>query len=405
MDVATAASAVRFHSEELQHRTLVVKNGNVLFPTEEIRACDVLIEDGRIQRVGTSLAAELEIDAAGGYVVPGLIDVHTHGIRTINLQTGKLSEYASIEASYGTTTFYPTLFDTPEAIAEQMRRHRAETDELRLVPQIGGFRLESPYLARTGAGLAKDLGNITPQITAMLLEAGGGHIKIWDVSPELKGAPEVIEELSRQGIVCSIAHTEATIEQGRAAVDAGARLVTHLFDVFVPPENTGSGVYPHGLVDYLLIEDRLKCEIIGDGTHVPHILVEKAFRCKTPDELVFVTDSNFGAGLPPGQYDAGGSWGRIQIDGPNNGARMVDRGMGLAGSALTPIDGFRNAIRLFDKSIGVASRICSRNPARLLGLNKGEIAPGRDADLIVVDTDLELRYTIVAGQIIYQQDA
>jgi N-acetylglucosamine-6-phosphate deacetylase len=405
MDVATAASAVRFHSEELQHLTLVVKNGNVLFPTEEIRACDILIENGRIQRVGTSLAAELEIDAAGGYVVPGLIDVHTHGIRTINLQTGKLSEYASIEASYGTTTFYPTLFDTPEAIAEQMRRHRAETDELRLVPQIGGFRLESPYLARTGAGLAKDLGNITPQITAMLLEAGGGHIKIWDVSPELKGAPEVIEELSRQGIVCSIAHTEATIEQGRAAVDAGARLVTHLFDVFVPPENTGSGVYPHGLVDYLLIEDRLKCEIIGDGTHVPHILVEKAFRCKTPDELVFVTDSNFGAGLPPGQYDAGGSWGRIQIDGPNNGARMVDRDMGLAGSALTPIDGFRNAIRLFDKSIGVASRICSRNPARLLGLNKGEIAPGRDADLIVVDTDLELRYTIVAGQIIYQQDA
>ena len=405
MDMATAASAVRFHSEELQHRTLVVKNGNVLFPTEEIRACDILIENGRIQRVGTSLAAELEIDAAGGYVVPGLIDVHTHGIRTINLQAGKLSEYASIEASYGTTTFYPTLFDTPEAIAEQMRRHRAETDELRLVPQIGGFRLESPYLARTGAGLAKDLGNITPQITAMLLEAGGGHIKIWDVSPELKGAPEVIEELSRQGIVCSIAHTEATIEQGRAAVDAGARLVTHLFDVFVPPENTGSGVYPHGLVDYLLIEDRLKCEIIGDGTHVPHILVEKAFRCKTPDELVFVTDSNFGAGLPPGQYDAGGSWGRIQIDGPNNGARMVDRDMGLAGSALTPIDGFRNAIRLFDKSIGVASRICSRNPARLLGLNKGEIAPGRDADLIVVDTDLELRYTVVAGQIIYQQDA
>jgi N-acetylglucosamine-6-phosphate deacetylase len=95
----------------------------------------------------------------------------------------------------------------------------------------------------------------------------------------------------------------------------------------------------------------------------------------------------------------------VQIDGPNNGVRMVDRGMGLAGSALTPIDGFRNAIRLFHKSIGVASRICSRNPARLLGLNKGEIAPGRDADLIVLDADLELRYTIVAGQIIYQQDA
>jgi N-acetylglucosamine-6-phosphate deacetylase len=386
------------------NKALVIKNGNVLFPTREIRPCDVLIERGRIQEVGQSLAADMQIDAMGGYVVPGLIDVHTHGIRTVNLQSGTLNEYARIEASYGTTTFYPTFFDAPDAIAEQMKRHRLETDELRLLPQVEGFRLESPYLARTGAGLAKDLGHITPQITGKLLQAGGGHIKIWDVSPELDGAPEVIELLSQQGIVCSIAHTRATIEQGQAAVNAGARLVTHFFDVFVLPEDKGTGVYPHGLVDYLLVEDRVKCEIIGDGTHVPEILVEKAFRCKPPDGLVFVTDSNFGAGLPPGQYEAGGSWGRIQIDGPNNGARMVDRGMGLAGSALTPIDSFRNVIRLFHKSIGVASQVWSRNPAQLLGLNKGEITPGRDADLIVLNQDLELCYTIVAGQIIYQKE-
>jgi N-acetylglucosamine-6-phosphate deacetylase len=387
-----------------QAGSLVIKNGKILLPTEEILDGNVLIQDGQIEAVGTSLAADVQIDAMGGYVLPGLIDVHTHGIRTTNLQDGSLQEYASTEAEYGTTTFYPTLFDTPAAIAEQLRRHRAETSELREVPQVGGFRLESPYLARTGAGLAKDLGNITPQITTMLLEAGGGHIRIWDVSPELDGAPEAIEDLSGQGIVCSIAHTEATIEQGRAAVAAGARLVTHFFDVFPIPADPGTGVYPHGLVDYLLIEDRVKCEIIGDGTHVPHILVEEAFRCKTPDGLVFVTDSNYGAGLPPGQYDAGGSWGRIQIDGPNNGVRMVDRGMGLAGSALTPIDGFRNAVRLFGKTMSVASRVCSRSPALLLGLNKGEVAPGRDGDVIVLDTDLQLCYTIVAGNVIYRRD-
>lgn len=386
-----------------EDKTLVIKNGNVLLPEREISAYDLLIENGQVQKVGESLEAELEIDAEGKYVVPGLIDLHTHGIDGVNLQSGTLSEYASIEASFGTTTFYPTLFYTPEAIGEQMRQHRAETDELRLLPQIKGFRLESPYLARTGAGLAKDLVHITQKTTDLLLEAGGGHIKIWDVSPELEGAPEAIEYITQRGIVCSIAHTRATIEQGRAAVDAGARLVTHLFDVFEPPEDTGSGVYPHGLVDYLLIEDRVTCEIIGDGTHVPELLVEKAFRCKPHDRLVFVTDSNFGAGLPPGQYEAGGSWGLVQINGPNNGVRMVDRGMGLAGSALTPIDAFRNAIRLFHKSMAVASQICSLNPARLMGLNKGEIAPGRDADLIVLDADLELHTTIVAGQIIYQK--
>jgi N-acetylglucosamine-6-phosphate deacetylase len=388
-----------------QAQSVVIKNGKVLLPTEEILAGDVLIENGQIEATGPSLTGDVQLDAQGGYVLPGLIDLHTHGIRTINLQDGTLEEYASIEAEFGATTFYPTLFDTPQAIAEQMRRHRAETDELRLVPQVGGFRLESPYLARTGAGLAKDLGHISPEITATLLEAGGGHVKIWDVSPELDGAPDVIRELSQRGIICSIAHTQASIEQGRAAVEAGARLVTHLFDVFFPPEDTGTGVYPHGLIDYLLIEDRAMCEIIGDGTHVPEILVEKAFRCKSPDGLVFVTDSNFGAGLPPGQYDAGGSWGRIQIDGPNNGVRMVDRGMGLAGSALTPIDAFRNAIHLFGKSMGVASRICSRNPARLLGLNKGEIAPGRDGDLLILDADLKLRHTLVGGNVVYADSA
>ena len=232
---------------------MVIKNGTVLIPNEEQLPYDILVMNGKIQELSHSLAADQQIDATGKYVLPGLIDLHTHGIRTVNLQTGTLHEYAQIEAAFGTTTFYPTLFDTPAAIALQMRRHRAETDELRLTPQVGGFRLELPYLSRTGAGLAKDLGHVTPEFTSLLLDAGGGHIKIWDVSPELDGAPEVIELLSQRGIVCSIAHTRGDYRsKARAAVDAGARLVTHLFDVFDLPEDPGTGVYPPGLVDYLL---------------------------------------------------------------------------------------------------------------------------------------------------------
>jgi len=382
---------------------LVIRHGDALIPGEKLCSCDILIQDGRIQKVGPSLEAEAVIHAADGVVLPGLIDLHTHGIRTVSAETGDLREYARIEASLGATTFYPTLFGPPEESARQMQRHRREIDDLRLLPQIGGFRLESPYLARTGAGVSKDLVPISPTTTEMLLAAGGGHIKIWDVSPELDGAAELIRQLSRQGIVCSIAHTQATIEQGRAVVDAGARLVTHLFDVFPIPENRGTGVYPEGLVDYLLIEDRVTCEIIGDGTHVHPLLVEKTFRCKPSDRIVFVTDSNYGAGLPPGRYVTPGSWGTVQIDGPDNGVRMVDRNMGLAGSALTPIDSFRNVVRLFHKDLATASRVWSRNPARLMGLNKGEIAPGRDADLIILDRKLDLRYTIVAGEVVYQK--
>ena len=135
--------------------------------------------------------------------------------------------------------------------------------------------------------------------------------------------------------------------------------------------------YPAGLTDYFLIEDRVTCEIIGDGTHVHPILVEMTFRCKTPDRLAFVTDSNYGAGLPPGRYLLPGSWGNVEIKTCNDGIRMLDRDMELAASALTPLDGFHNAVRMFGKDIATASRVCSRTPARLLGLNKGEIVPGR----------------------------
>lgn len=381
---------------------MAIRNGRVLHPDGQLNTCDLLIRQGRIADLTPSFESEHAVDATGCYVLPGLIDLHTHGICTESAQAGSLAAYARLEASFGTTCFYPTLFGPPEDSARQMERHRRETDELRQLPQVGGFRLESPYLAQTGAGLSRDMVPITPETTEMLLASSGGHLRIWDVSPELDGAPELIGRLSRRGIVCSLAHTQATIEQGRTAVDAGARLVTHLFDVFPLPSTDEAGTFPFGLVDYLLIEDRVTCEIIGDGTHAHPFLVEEAFRCKPPDRLVFITDSNYGAGLKPGRYDAG-SWGEVQIDGPNNGVRMVNREMGLAGSALTPIDSFRNVIRLFHKDIATASRLWSRNPARLMGLNKGEIAPGRDADLIILDQDLELIYTIVAGEIFYRK--
>ena len=168
------------------------------------------------------------------------------------------------------------------------------------------------------------------------------------------------------------------------------------------PQMTDEGVYPAGLVDYLLIEDRLTCEIVPDGTHVHPVLVEKALRCKPEAGIVCVTDSNYGAGLPSGRYTLPASWGEVRIDGPFNGVRQVNRDMGLAGSALTPLDGFQNLVRTLGVDLAAASRLWSGNPARLMRLNKGRIASGVDADLIVLDADLELRYTVVRGQVVYR---
>lgn len=384
------------------HSSLAFRNGRILLPNGRIVTGGLTVNSGKITRLGQPDKKITTLDCRGAYVIPGLIDIHTHGIGRLSTN-GSLQAYAEQEASRGTTAFYPTFFGPVEETVAHMQRHLAETDNLRTTPQVVGFRLESPYLARTGAGQNKDLAPISATTTRRLLRAGGGWIKIWDLSPELPGAPAAIRALRRSGVLCSIAHTQCTVAQAQAAIAAGAQLVTHLFDTFAIPPQTEPGVYPAGLVDYLLVEDRVACEIIADGTHVPPLHLEKTLRCKPLNGVIFVTDSNFGAGLAPGEYDLPQGWGRAKITGPNNGVRLIDRDMCLAGSALTPIDSFRNAIRMFHKDMAVASRLCSGNPAQLLGLNKGEIAVGRDADLLVLSPKLDVLYTVVGGKVIYSR--
>lgn len=382
--------------------SLIIKGGALVLSDGSLGTGDVTVSDGLITGLGDADgAAEAQIDASGCYVLPGLIDIHTHGMGRESFSSESLEEYLRLEASNGCTTFLITLFGPPEESIENMRMHRKNYDELKALPQIAGFRLESPYLSFAGGGASRDIVPIDGKTTSELLDAGGGHIKVWDVSPELNGAPELIGDLSSRGIVCSLAHTYATIEQAKAAVDAGARSVTHLFDAFQVAAETEAGVHPAGLVDYLLVEDRVACEIIADGTHVPPLLIERTLRCKPLDKTIFITDSNYGAGLPPGTFDLPHGWGRAAVDGPNNGVRLVDRGMCLSGSALTPIYALRNCVSLLGKDLATASRLCSTNPAKLLGLNKGEIAVGRDADIIVLDDQLNLLHTIVQGKIVY----
>ncbi|GAI40972.1 unnamed protein product, partial [marine sediment metagenome] len=137
--------------------SIVIKNGNVLLPDGEIVLYDVHIENGIISSPGTGLEADTVINAEGCTVLPGLIDLHTHGIGRVSTDEGTLQEYARLEASRGTTAFYPTLFGPPEVSVRNLERYFRETDNLKTVPQIAGFRLESPYLAQTGAGVLKDL--------------------------------------------------------------------------------------------------------------------------------------------------------------------------------------------------------------------------------------------------------
>jgi N-acetylglucosamine-6-phosphate deacetylase len=169
-------------------RSLVIRNGSVLLGNGQLETCDVLLAQGRIAALGHGLAADAVLDVGGAFVLPGLIYLHTHGIGRESMASAALEGYARLEAAHGATAFFPTLFGPPLENIGHMQRHR-EHDPAHAGAQVAGFRLESPYLAHTGAGLSRDLTPITAETTEALLAAGGGRVKIWDISPELPAPP------------------------------------------------------------------------------------------------------------------------------------------------------------------------------------------------------------------------
>lgn len=383
---------------------VLIKNGIILHHNRLEDPGDLWIVGDRIAAIGPDLRpahGERVIEADGRYVLPGLVDLHNHGIRGVMAQYDSLVEYARLMAAAGATACLPTLLGAPRENVEVMRRGLAETDGFRRTPNLLGFRPEITYLAKTGAGSAGALTKITAETTEALYAAAEGQIGIWDVSPELDGAPEFVRWCRERGIVTSLAHSAASIEQARRAVDAGLSLVTHLYDTFDPPPQTDPGVYPAGLTDYIQVEDRLTAEIIPDGVHVHPLLVEKTLRCKGSGRVAFVTDGVKGAGNPPGVYD--GLYPGVQVEvTAGRGVRRTSDDA-LSGSAMTPIDCLRNAVHQFGRSLVEASILCSRTPARVLGQHtKGHLAVGMDADIIVVTKDIAVAATIARGEVLFQ---
>ncbi|WP_277605234.1 N-acetylglucosamine-6-phosphate deacetylase [Glycomyces sp. L485] len=333
---------------------------------------------------GDRIAAVEERDGEPtGWVLPGFVDIHCHGGGGHSLTSGDAASArgaAAFHASRGTTTLVASLVSSTHEFLLEATGNLAP---LVADGTLAGIHYEGPYISKAerGAHAAEVLRDPDTGELGELIDAGEGAVKMVTIAPELPGAIEAIEFLDSRGVVPSIGHTDASFEQTMDGIDAGAQSATHLFNAMRGFDHREPGPIPA-----LLADERIFSEIIADTAHLHPGTMRFAFDVSLPGWTILVSDAMDAAGLADGTYRLG----RHQVK-VREGVATVAGTDTIAGSTITLLDAVRNAVNLAGQSMEAASQMASATPAELLGLHEvGAIEPGRLADAVVLDDDLNL---------------
>jgi N-acetylglucosamine-6-phosphate deacetylase len=384
---------------------LAIVGGAIVTPEEVIENGVALCEDSYIKAIGSSGAIEPEpgsriIDARGRIVMPGFIDTHFHGSGGDDVMANGAEGIRRISRAllkFGTTGYLATTVaarheDLTRAVEDAIA---AEEDDPSAA-EILGLHIEGPYINPKFKGAQPEWGIRDPNFDecARLLEAAEGRIKIMTIAPELPGGLEMIRKLAQAGVAPSVGHSEADYDTALAAIEAGARRATHLF-------NAMSGVHHRkpGLAAAVLNEPGICAEMICDGVHVNPRMVALAWKAKGRHEMALITDATAAQGVGDGVFMLGDF--QIQVRGPL--CTLMD-GVTIAGSVLTMNLAAANAIAFTGMSLIDAAHTASLAPAEVCGVadRKGSIEVGKDADLAILNPDFSVSHTIRAGSLAYQ---
>jgi len=354
----------------------------------------VIIENGLIAGIERNVREgdlpEQVVEAP--IVAPGFIDLQVNGGFGVEVddRVESFEVLARRLPESGVTSYLPTLISSHEAtypkVFAAFERSRSATGA-----QAQGMHLEGPFLspARKGAHSISAIEGATDELFDAI--ADPRIVALMTLAPERIGAPERIRTLRERGILVSLGHTDATVEQFTTGVDAGARMATHLFNAMSP-----FGHRAPGTIGAVLVEDRVTAGLIVDGVHSHPAAVRLAMRAKGIDGIVLVTDMMAAAGMPPGTYALGGQ--DVATDGIS--ARLPDGT--LAGAILLMNEAIRNTIRWTGIGIADALRMATEVPARLLNRDDiGAIRIGARADLVLIDIDLNVIKTLVGGETVF----
>ncbi|MFB3881692.1 MAG: N-acetylglucosamine-6-phosphate deacetylase [Armatimonadota bacterium] len=377
----------------------IIKNGKVITPLETMENADVLIEDGRILAVGPGLGtADEVIDAAGQIVAPGYVDVHIHGSAGHDTMDGTreaIEGIARFIATRGVTSFCPTTLTQPtDAIMASVRAvYECMENGIEGGAQPLGVHLEGPCIDVKMKGAQPEQHIVSGAAIDYRRFFSLGNIRLITLAPEIAENRDLITFARSQGAAVVVGHSSAEYEDLVAAVKLGVNHATHTF-------NQMGGLHHRkpGTVGGVLLLDDIYAEFIADGVHTHPAIIDMIVRLKGPGRAVAITDAISGAGMPDGNYELGGQ--PIVV---KEGAVRLGDGR-LAGSALTLDQGVRNIVKFTRASIADAIRMATLTPARSIGLanRKGSIEPGKDADLIILDRDLNVVSTMVGGEVVYK---
>ncbi len=363
---------------------MLIKNGKILIGKSFVDG-DIQF-DRAITAIGR-LEGPADLDAQGGYVIPGLVDVHTHGALGEDFSDGKpegLQPLADYYAAHGVTSYLATTMTLKEEVLTPAM-HAIRDFKPRSGAKCAGVHLEGPFLsyAKRGAQAAENLHKPDPALFHRLNEASGGQVKLVTVACEEEGALPFIREISRTCAV-SLGHTTADYDTAMAGFLAGASHATHLYNGMPSLLHRAPGVIGAAF------DAGASVELICDGLHIHPSVIRVTYQL-FGDKLNLISDSLRCAGMPDGDYELGGQ----PIVVKNHKATLLDGT--LAGSSISLLDAVRNVVS-FGLPLAGAVYAASTAPALAVGLDAGVIAQGRAADLLVLDKDLALKAVFVDGK-------
>ncbi len=389
-------------------RTLI-RGGEAYTPDGLVHDAAVLVEGANITFVGPRIqlpsvaSVDVEIDAHGGVVAAGFIDLQVNGaggrFLTEEPTVDAIFGMARTVARYGCTAFLPTVITSAfQTMLTAVHAVHEAGEQVTDGAHVLGVHLEGPFINPKAAG-AHDAAYIRqPSVDDLdaLWEASGGSIKLLTLAPEMPGALDLLHAAKRHGIAVAVGHTRADYSEMMEALDGGAGLATHLFNAM-----GGLTARDPGATGAVLASPEFKASLIADGYHVHPAMIDLAVRTKGVDGLVLVTDAMPPMGTDLTEFTMHGH--AITV---RDGACFMADGT-LAGSMLTMDRAVRNMRDLVDLSVQDALVMASANPAKVVGESeyRGTLADGKAADIVVMDNDLNVTTTIVDGNIVYQDGA